>query len=122
MLVANRILILLKILLEAGAAETINNLNTLKETPLIWAVKVNNPQLVELLLQHGADINMQVTKKRVKNPLHYAAAQCNMEIVQKLVAAGGDPLIPDHKGRTAIDIAKKKWHRKVAQYLSSVHQ
>ena len=78
--------------------------------------------MVELLLQHGADVNLQFTKKRVKNPLHYAAEIGNMQIVQMLVEAGGNPQLPDHKGRTAIDLAKKKWNRKVAKYLKSVQQ
>ena len=109
-------------LLESGATETINWLNVDKETPLTWAVKKNDQKLVELLLQHGADVNLQFTKKRVKNPLHYAAEIGNMQIVQMLVEAGGNPQLPDHKGRTAIDLAKKKWNRKVAKYLKSVQQ
>ena len=111
-----------QVLLQAGAAQTINSLNIDKETPLIWAVKLNNPQLVELLLQHGADVNLQFTMKRVKTPLHYAATQGNMEIVQMLVAAGGNPLLPDDKGKTAIDLAKKKWHKDIANYLKSVQK
>jgi len=60
-----------QILLEHGALT--NSRDESNQTPLMVAIEVNQPQIVNLLLQNGANIH-SVGGQRSTNPLHVAAA------------------------------------------------
>jgi len=75
--------------------------------------------LLDLLLQHGADVNAQVTgtttysMRIARSPstnegmtaLHAAAQSGRVELVRYLLAKGANPAIVDSNGRKPIDLA-----------------
>ncbi|KAJ0416246.1 hypothetical protein BJY00DRAFT_317017 [Aspergillus carlsbadensis] len=67
--------------------------NFLGQTPLHLAV--GNPDVVELLVQAGHD--MDVTDKQGNTPLMYASATGNISTVQLLLSKGADPFLEDSK-------------------------
>ncbi|MAF12603.1 hypothetical protein CMK11_19315 [Candidatus Poribacteria bacterium] len=69
-------------------------------TPFHWAV---NPDLVHLLLDHGADINAQDKKGRTK--LHHATSLNSRDMAEDLMALGADVTLRNAKGKTAFEVA-----------------
>jgi len=73
-------------------------------TPLMYAAVLNRPDMMEILVDHGADINQQVYGYGY-NALHLASIQGATKAVQFLVDRGADqPVLFD--GRDARDVAK----------------
>ena len=58
---------------------------------------------VQLLLEHGADIN--ATAKDGTTVLHHAVAVGNEKVVEYLIEQGADLGIKDSSNRTALDVA-----------------
>ncbi|ELR18606.1 ankyrin repeat protein [Acanthamoeba castellanii str. Neff] len=58
-------------------------------TPLLLAVISNNTQLVRFLIEAGADVNTD--GEEALPPLHSAALEANLEMVDVLLAAGANP-------------------------------
>jgi ankyrin repeat protein len=122
------------------------------KTPLINAVSDNNYEAVKLLLDNGADINLQThygaaallyscgynTKiaelllKSGANPdlqnyigktrLLYAAACGNKKLVELLIKAGANPDLKDNDGNNAIDIAIKYNNIEVVELLNEYNK
>jgi len=69
------------------------------------------------LLNHGAEVNLQSTKKGF-TALMLAAGAGNVELVQKLLEKGADPAIRDNFGVTAAAAAQKTGHSAVVDLLS----
>lgn len=97
-----------KLLLESNAQ--VNSVENKGNSPLHACISapllggVTNPRIVELLLNSGADINLQ-SKCCGRTPLHLAAFSGNLELVRLLLKHGADPksLTPD--GKTPYDDA-----------------
>ncbi|KAG7396603.1 Ankyrin repeat and EF-hand domain-containing protein 1 [Phytophthora boehmeriae] len=64
-----------------------------RRTPLHWAAVSGAVEVVDLLVEAGADPNFQDTRGR--SPLHWAARLNRLEVVQSLLKAGGDPNLVD---------------------------
>ena len=74
-------------------------------------------EVATLLLNAGANPNM-VTTDLGSTPLHITVTQADlaskpkkskcMETVSLLLKAGTDPRMPDHGGKTALDVAKTR--------------
>jgi hypothetical protein len=58
--------------------------NRMNETPLFLAVERRRPEVVDYLLEVGANPNMQTSRPERDGPLHYAASRGMTEIVQVL--------------------------------------
>lgn len=87
-----------KVLIENGGILDLTDMDG--ATALFRAVAKNELNLAELLIKHGAGVNMQ---NRVgKTALHVAAGSSNirLEVVRLLLNSGGDPEIEDANGRT----------------------
>lgn len=69
-------------------------------TVLHYAAIRNKPQLVRILIDKGADINVQSKYKRTA--LHYAAMFEHSDIVRILVEAGADSTVVDERGCFAL--------------------
>lgn len=88
--------------------------NATSATPLFTAISNNNPQMVQLLLDHGADVN-QVNEKG-SYPMHEAASgnafagdtkyRAN-EMIQTLIEHGADVNQKNAKGQTPLMLACK---------------
>lgn len=74
-------------------------------TPLLIAATNGHIALVRILLQSGADPNIQNIDGIT--PLHNAVFEEQVDIAKLLLEAGADPLIPDRIGNTAIDLASQ---------------
>lgn len=76
-----------KLLLDSGAS--VNTKDARREqTPLMWAVAEHHVDVVQELLQHGADVKAR--SKGGYTPLLFAAQQGDQEVARVLLAAGAD--------------------------------
>jgi ankyrin repeat protein len=75
-------------LVGAGADVNVPIGNLGGETPLIRAVTSDNPELVRLLIELGADVNLASQGPRNWTPLMFA--HHNPELIRELVSAGAD--------------------------------
>jgi SMI1-KNR4 cell-wall/Ankyrin repeats (3 copies) len=79
-------------------------------TLLAAATKYSWPKIVQLLVDHSADLN--APDQRGRTPLHHAANH-SYDSVKLLVAAGADVKARDHEGRSVL----AQWSYRVDQYL-----
>ncbi len=75
----------------------------------------SDPEIVQLLLAHGADIN--AAQMGGFTPLHSAASGGKSELVEVLLAAGADPAKKCDRGKTPADYANEKGHSELAARL-----
>ena len=75
-------------------------------TALHKAAYPGNDSTVSILIQHGADINIQ--GKDGDTALHWAAVNGKNEVTKILLEAGADPHLPDNKGKTPIQMAENE--------------
>src|SRR5437870_13850963 len=85
----------LRNLLDAGA-----DVNARRGEPLIGAVLEGHTEIVQLLLERGADPNAKDEEHEI-TVLMYAAQESDVEIVRLLLGAGADVNAWDWMGRTA---------------------
>ena len=85
------------------------------DTPLHWAVRGGDVEMVRELLAAGADVN--VVHDCGETALMWAAEHGNEANVRLLLRAGADPRVKNKKGETAADMARKKSHAAVAAIL-----
>ncbi|SDG94188.1 Ankyrin repeat-containing protein [Paraburkholderia phenazinium] len=72
-------------------------------SPLGLAVHMNNPVLVQMLLDAGAPVN-QIAVRWGGTALHMAVVESVGEgVIEMLLKAGADPLLTDAKGRRPLD-------------------
>jgi ankyrin repeat protein len=89
------------ILLKAGAdpnARTKNIYSYCSDTPLILAIKREDPRMVSALISSGADIKAR--DEHGRTPLMYAVSYHQPAVVEILVNAGGDRKAADEEGLT----------------------
>lgn len=93
---------LVQLLLDAGS--DVNARDQFGRTPLFWAARNGDPARIGLLIERGAEVNARGPSG--ETPLVSAIKSRNVDGVKVLLAAGGDPTIPDARSRRAIDHAK----------------
>lgn len=73
-------------------------------TPLHYAAYKNNPQTINLLIDHGLDVNAQ--DKNGNTPLHYARSilRENPQVIKTLLEHGADPNIRNKEGKLYSEI------------------
>jgi uncharacterized protein len=111
----------MRLMLEAGAnANRASDHNG--ETALHFVASRSDTKAVQLLLDHGANLNAQTkpgmttyalwrdARVRGETPLHRAAAWGSREVIQLLLDAGADPKIRDANKDTPLSWAS--WHRR----------
>ena len=81
-----------KVDVNAAAADT--------STPLHWAVETNNLEIVNLLIDAGANVNA-ATRYKI-TPLSLACTNGNAAIIERLLKAGVDPNSTSEEGQTAL--------------------
>lgn len=84
-------------------------------TALMAATYANQPAAVELLLEAGADVDLQ--DDMLNNPFLYAGAEGLLEILKLTHRAGADPTIRNRYGGVAIIPASEKGHLDAVRYL-----
>lgn len=94
-----------QVLLEHGA--DVNSANKEGNTALYFAAGYNTPEVVTALINAGVeDINAK--NKMGNTPLHFAAGYNSAQVVETLIKAGADTEMTNEKGKTPLDLAKKK--------------
>ena len=83
-----------KLLLDGGA--DVNRMNRDHQTPLMYAMRNENIDLVDLFLQHGARINFD-NLDDYKQPLYRACSNNNVAIVKLLLESGANPFCVANK-------------------------
>ena len=74
--------------------------------PLHFAVFYNQAKIVEILLDHGADIEMR-DPDRQSTPLQYAIVYCHTELISLLLSRGAYAGVDAESGMTPMDEARE---------------
>ena len=94
----------------------INDADENGDTALMYAVQNNNIELVRLLLENGADVNIE--NEQAETALHYAAEQqVNLQILELLLNRGADPNSKDFIGNTPLHISIQNHNLPLCQLL-----
>jgi hypothetical protein len=108
-----------RLLIEYGAAAAdVNARDSGGSTPLLLASEGHNfgdGSVVRLLLEHGADINVQNHFGRT--PLHRASFRGALEVVRLLLGHGADVEAKNNIDKTALQIAADEGHDDVVELL-----
>ena len=73
----------------------------IEEGPLVWAATMGQENIVEMLLDHGADVNEN--DRFFGTPLHRAVMSGHTDIIKLLLKNGADLEAKDGKGKTPIE-------------------
>ena len=71
-------------------------------TPLAHAIRRNRWDLTELLVDSGANVNVQIGDSDGNTPLHLAAAGGDVKKVEWLLSKGADPQFKNFKQLTPL--------------------
>ena len=84
---------------------------------MIYAVKIQLVEVINLLTEVGTGINVNARNLIGTTALHYAAAFDNEEIAAILLKLNADIFIADRTGKTPVHIACKYGSRKVLKLI-----
>ena len=83
--------------------EEVNQLDAHGLGLLHWATDRNSVEILEFLLERGADVNLQDAEGQTA--LHYATSCAHLECVKVLLKHGADKALRDVNGQTFLDVA-----------------
>ena len=84
-------------------------------TSLLAAVEEPGADVVEVLIDAGADIEVNRSDRR--SPLLLASECGNLRVVEVLLKAGADLCVTDNKGDTCLTLAADKGHTETVRTL-----
>ena len=102
-----------RLLIETGAE--VDHPYTNRSKPLHLAASKNNSEIITILINKGADLEGYADNGM--RALHFAAYNGSTETVRALLEAGADRLSKDREGKTPLDYAVEKGHKKIATLL-----
>jgi ankyrin repeat protein len=105
-----------ELLLAHGA--DVQAIDDYRYTPLHSAAWCGNVRLVKLLVAKGANIHVKCGGYG-HTPLHKAADEGSLEIVELLLTRGADVNAKDDWGCTPLNLARKRRHGQVMEFLSA---
>jgi ankyrin repeat protein len=103
-------------LLEEGADPNISSNNDFKVAPLHSAAAISQIGIVNILLQHGANINAKQSSG--VTALHSAAHNGAVEIVKLLLQNGADKEAKTKDGKSVLTFAKEGDFKEIIKLLS----
>lgn len=129
--VNNQNLFIARLLLEAGAGDSVNQPDNDGVTPLLAAIITGSNEMVERLLRHGANVNqpggviidmhtrmLYHMPRHVIPPLSVAVQEGNQKIIKLLLGENGvDVNQVDHNGQTALHWAVKACNVEATELL-----
>jgi ankyrin repeat protein len=90
-------------------------------TPLASAALHGHLEIIELLLEHKADVKK--SNRDGNTALHNAAFMCRSEIVSALLKIGASTTIRNHRRESPIDVVSGDWSKSLGdlyRYLNTV--
>jgi len=87
-------------------------------TAIQLAVRDDNLEIMKVLIDNGADVNVGVTRLKI-TPLQIAARRGNVEMANLLIASGAKVNQPDHEGASALHFAVRSGKNDIAELLIS---
>lgn len=100
------------ILLIANGANINHGYNTKEGSPLHHLAYVNDVNIAELLIEHGADVSSRDFKNNT--PLHLAATTgITTPITKMLIKNGASINATNNNGDTPIDVARLRRHMQI---------
>uniref|UniRef100_A0A1Y1NLE7 Uncharacterized protein n=1 Tax=Photinus pyralis TaxID=7054 RepID=A0A1Y1NLE7_PHOPY len=109
-------------LLLNGCNVMVNSRNTLTDTPLHFAVRNGNLEIVDMLLDRHAEINAKNVDGTT--PLHIAVENGHENLVKLLLERGADVNIEDRYGRSVLYVAAANKHciivRRILEFCPDV--
>ena len=107
---------MVRVLLEEGHANVNQKRKLGLVSPIVLTSALGYAEITELLLRHGADVNLTIQSGFC--PLHHAAAEGNVEVIKLLIGKGANINQSNDFGDTAILLAAKHQHREALSLLA----
>ena len=85
-------------------------------------LRMHHAQCIELLCDGGAARLVGAGDSFARAALHYAAISGDVDMVEVLLGAGGNPLVRDNTGATAFDIAASRGFSEVCEVLQTASE
>jgi ankyrin repeat protein len=104
-----------RILIERGA--DIHAVNRDNQTPLAISISTDDRELIQLLIDSGANVNYRCGTGYIDTPLHAAAFYNNLIAAQILIDAGADLNTVACCGNTPVLIAAMKGYGEMVNFL-----
>ncbi|HYI11198.1 MAG TPA: ankyrin repeat domain-containing protein [Thermoanaerobaculia bacterium] len=108
---------LARYLIEQGADVNAAAENALRVAPLHAAAAVRDREIMQLLLDRGADANAK--QQMDYTPLHGAASRGDVDMAKLLLEHGAERDAKGSDGTTPADVARKYGHPAFAEWLES---
>ena len=89
-----------------------------QQTPMAWAVHHDHPDVVEHLIDLGADPNAKFGEQGLDTPLHAAAFLGRSECAELLLQAGADSEARNGNGETPLE--SMKHGKEVVEFVASI--
>jgi ankyrin repeat protein len=100
---------------QLGLGQKPNDTDTLGNSALLHAIDGENLAMVQLLVEHGANVNQANSRKQT--PLLYAVAKNNYAIAETLASAGASVNQADAEGITPLWLAVQNKNAPLVLYL-----
>jgi len=112
---------IVKYLIESRPNIDINLKDNEGRSALYWAVLNKSPKMLDYLISHRAEVNIQ-DKSGGLTPLMQAASLGTPELVRKLIEAGADTGLVSKSGKTFYDYAKgdRRFKKIIRDYKDKV--
>ncbi|KAK5637085.1 hypothetical protein RRF57_012797 [Xylaria bambusicola] len=104
-----------RLLLEEDAADLDSTDSIYGRTPLLWAARDGHLDIVQILLDRGANIDMDDNEGY--SPLSWAAENGHVEVTKLLLDKGADMESVAHNGTTALSLAAAYGNAEVVKLL-----
>jgi ankyrin repeat protein len=88
-------------------------------TPVALAAYFGHPEVVEALIEAGADVNIQARNPMKVAAIHAAVSARNAKIVKILLHAGADPNLHQQQGYTPLQAAVQNGDRPIIDLLKN---
>ncbi|KAF2181721.1 ankyrin repeat-containing protein, partial [Zopfia rhizophila CBS 207.26] len=91
------------------------------ETPL-WTAAMYGRDEVVMVLAQSTDVDVNSRSITGRSPLFWPSSMGNERIVSILMRAGADPDLVDENGDTAVSVARKNGHERMARILERLER